>query len=167
MRLFLKEIFEGLARVQGTCGGQWSLRDIVGLRVARGSGIFFYSGAEAVEGAVVFYVFGCDAFGHGLRALKAGAGIEEAALLAAVELELAFGAGTLGVESGSEYRTAVGAAGASDGADHARGARAELIRSAGSAGGWFLRPIFFVFALRVAIAAVIVLTIHTSLRPSA
>ena len=143
------------------------MRDIVGLGVACGSRIFFYGGAEAVEGAVVFYVFGSDAFGNGLCALKAGAGIEEAALLAAVELELAFGTGALGVESGSKDRTAVRAAGASDGADHARGARAELIRSAGSAGGWFLGPFFFVFAFRVAIAAVIVLTIHTSLRPSA
>ena len=156
-----------MARVQRTGWGQRSLRDIVGLRVARGSRIFFYSGAEAVEGSVVFYVFGCDAFGLGLRALKAGAGIEEAALLAAVELELAFGAGALGVESGGKDRTAVRAARACDRADHARGARAELVRSTGSAGRWFLRPLFFVFAFRVAIAAVIVLTIHTSLRPSA
>jgi hypothetical protein len=167
MRLFLKEVLEGLARVQGTGGSQRSLRDIVGLRIARGSRIFFYGGAEAVEGAIVFYVFGSDTFGYWLRALKSRASVKEAALFAAVELELAFGAGTLGIESGGKDSTAVGAAGASDRANHARGARAELIRPAGASGRRLLRPLFFFFAFRVAIAAVIVLTIHTSLRPSA
>ena len=141
--------------------------DIVGLGIGGWGGVLFYGGAETVEGAIVFYIFGSESFRDRLGAFEAGASVKEAALFAAVELELALGAGALGVESGGEDRTAIGAARASDGADHARGARAKLIRAARAAGRRFLGPFFFFFAFRVAIAAVIVLTIHTSLRPSA
>ena len=124
--LLLEEVFEGLARVvvagrRGRRGGGRFL----GIR--RRSRVLFHRGAKFVERAIVFGVFGRDALRNGLRALKLRAGIEEAALLAAVQFELAFGAFAVGIEAGGEDRAAVGAAGAGYGADHARGARAELI----------------------------------------
>ena len=94
------------------------------LGIGRGRGIFFYGGAKFVESAGVLAVFGRDAFGDRLRALELRAGIEEAALLAAMKFEMALGALAVGIEAGGEDGAAVGAARASDGANHARGARA-------------------------------------------
>ena len=64
--------------------------------IGGGSGVFFDGGAEFVKLAIVLAVLGSDAFGDGLRALKLCAGIEEAALLAAVQLELHLGQVLLG-----------------------------------------------------------------------
>jgi len=118
---------------------------------------------------LILDVLGSNAFRDGLRAFELNAGIEEAALFAGVQFELAFGAGTVGIETGGENRTAVGAAAAGDRADHAGGAGAELIGAAGSAGrglsvmmNFLLLVVFF----RVAIPAVAVLSIHKRLRPS-
>jgi hypothetical protein len=96
------------------------------------------------------------------------AGIEEAALFAAMQFELAFGARSIGVEARSKDSAAIGTARAGDGADHARGARAELIGAARAAGGGLavVRPIFFVLFFRVAVTAVTILSIHKNLRPS-
>jgi hypothetical protein len=99
-----------------------------------------------------------------------GAGIEEAALFAAVQFHLTFGAFSVGIEAGAEDGAAVGAAGTGYRADHARGARAELIGARAA----LRRPaivaiamgfVFFVVFLRVAIPAVTVLSIHKRLRP--
>jgi len=90
------------------------------LGVGCGRGVFFYGGAKFVEGAGVLAVFGRNALGDGLRTLELRAGIEEAALLAAVEFETAFGALAVGIEAGGEDGAAVGAARAGNGADHAR-----------------------------------------------
>jgi len=135
------------------------------LGVRGGGGVFFDGGAEFVEGAIILGVFGGDALGDRLSALKLGGAVKEAALLAAVELEAALGALAVGVEAAGEHGAAIGAAGASDGADHARGARAELI-GARTAVGWFavVRAVFLFLFFRVAIAAVIVLAIHRNLR---
>jgi hypothetical protein len=167
--LFLEEVFEGLAGVvvarrsrrQTSAGGGRFLR------VGRWRGVFFNGGAEFVEFAVVADVLGSDAFGDGLRALELRGRVEEAALLAAVEFETALGTLSVGVEAGIEDGTAVGAASAGDSADHARGARAELIRIAWPA-GWrpaivMLTAVGFVFlfvALGIAIAAMAVFAIH-------
>ena len=94
------------------------------LGVGRGRGVFFYGGAKFVEGAGVLAVFGRDALGNRLRTLELRAGIEEAALLAAMKFEMALGALAVGIETGCEDGAAVGAARAGDGADHARRARA-------------------------------------------
>jgi hypothetical protein len=84
-----------------------------------------------------------------------------------VQLELAFGAGAFGIEAGGENGAAIGAARARYRANHARGARTELIGAARAAGGGlFTGFFFFFFIFRVTISAVTVLTIHTSLRPS-
>ncbi len=115
---------------------------------------------------MVLNVLRRNAIGNGLRALETHAGIKVAALLAAVQFKLALWAGAFRIETGSEDRSAIGATGARDGADHARGARAELIGPARAPSrGLFARSFFFFFVFRVAIAAVTVLTIHTSLRP--
>ena len=130
---FFEEVFEGLAGVGGArrrwgraCG-----RGRLGVR--RGGGIFFNGHAEFVEGAIIFCVFGSDALGNGLRAFELDAGIKEAALFAGVKFELAFRAGAVGVEAGGQDRAAICAAAAGDGADHARGAWAELIGAARAA----------------------------------
>jgi hypothetical protein len=101
-----------------------------------------------------------------------GAGVEEAALLAAVQLELAFGAFSVGIEAGGEDGAAVGAAGAGYGADHARGARTELIGARAALRGpaivivAIVLRFFLVVFFRVSITAVTVLSIHKRLRPS-
>ena len=98
-----------------------------------------------------------------MRAFELDAGIEEAALFAGVKFELAFGACAVGIEAGSQDRTAICAAAAGDGADHARSARAELIGAAGAAGrrlAVVMNFRFFVVFFRVAIPAVAVLAIH-------
>jgi hypothetical protein len=138
--LLLEEVFEGLAGVGRTAGN--GLRkggcDLRGLLIGRGRSVLFDGGAELVELAIVFAVFGGNAFRDGLRAFKLRAGIEEAALFAAVEFGVALGTGAVGIEAGREDRAAIGAAGTGYGADHTGSARAEMIvLSAGSALGRF------------------------------
>jgi hypothetical protein len=93
-------------------------------------------------------------------------------LLAAVQLELAFGAFSVGIEAGGEDGAAVGAAGAGYGADHARGAGTELIGAGAALRGPAIVIVtiavrfFLVVFFRVAIAAVTILSIHKRLRPS-
>src|SRR5262249_11817888 len=130
-------------------------------------GVLLDGHAKLVEFAVVLGILGRNALGDGLSAFKLGAGIEEATLLAAVQLEIALGALAVGVEARREDGTAIGTASASDGTDHTRSAGAELIHAARSAGRRFplSRFIFSVVFLRVAIAAVSVLAIHKSLQP--
>src|SRR5580704_15009970 len=99
--LLLEEIFEGLAGVVMP-GRSWGRGGGGLLRVGRGSGVLFDGHAKFVELAIVLGVFVSDAFGDRLGALKLGAGIEEAALLAAVQVELALGAFAVGVEAGGE-----------------------------------------------------------------
>src|SRR6202007_1293404 len=109
-----------------------------GLGVRSGRGVFFDGHAKFVKGAVVAGVFGGDAFRNGLGAFKLRAGVEETALLTTMQVELALGALAVGIEAGGEDGAAVGAAGARDGANHARGARTVLIGAARAAGGRFL-----------------------------
>ena len=70
-----------------------------------------------------------------LGAFELRAGIEKAALLAAMQFGLTLGTGSPGIESGSEDGAAIGTARARDGADHAGSARAELIGAARAASG--------------------------------
>src|ERR1700736_939491 len=124
--LLVEEVLKGLAGVvvagwrRGRGGGSF-------LGVGGGGGILFYRGANFIEGAIVFRVFGRDALRDWLGAFKLGAGIEEAALFAAVQFHLTFGTFSVGIEAGGEDGAAVSTAGAGYRADHARGARAELI----------------------------------------
>jgi hypothetical protein len=161
---FFEEVFEGLA---GVGGARWGWRRRCGggrLGVRSGGGIFFDGHAKFVEGAIIFCILGSDALGDGLRALELDAGIEEAALLARVKFELAFGACAVGVETGGQDCAAICAAAAGDGADHSGGAWAELVGAARAAGGRFAAIMmnfrFFVVFFRVAITAVAVLAIH-------
>ena len=138
-----------------------------GLGVGSGSGVFFNGHAEFIELAVVFGVFGSDAFGDGLGTLKLGAGIEEAALFATVKLELTLGTLAVWIETGGQDSAAVGTTSAGDGADHARGARAELIGARATLRRFAL-VLFSLFAFfRVAVTAMTVLSIHKRLRPDA
>ena len=151
----------------GVGGARWGWGRASGggrLGVGRGGGVFFNGHAEFVEGAIIFGVLGSDALGDGLRAFELDAGIEEAALLAGVKFELAFGAGAIGVEAGGQDRAAICAAAASDGADHSWGARTELIGAARAArrrlAAIMMNFRFFFVFFRVAITAVAVLAIH-------
>jgi len=142
------------------------------LGVGGWGGVLLYRRAELIERAIVFRVFGSDALRDGLRTFKLRTGVEEAALLAAVQLELALGAFSVGIEAGGEDGAAVGAAGAGYGADHARGAGTELIGAGATLRGPAIVIVaiavrfFLVVFFRVAIAAVTVLSIHKRLRPS-
>jgi len=166
--LLLEEIVEGLSGIhmagrscgrRGAGGGRLSIRS--------GRGILFNGHAEFVERAGIFGIFRRDALLDGLGAFELRAGIEEAALLAAMQFELAFGARAIGIEAGSEDGAAIRTSRAGDRADHARRARAKLIGAAGTASRWLavvsltLLIVFF----RVPITAVAVLAIHKRLRP--
>lgn len=167
-RLFFEKIFESLARIERA--PRSSLRSscsLSGLRIARRRSVFFDGHAKFVERASILAVFRRDALGNGLRALKLSAGIEEAALLAAVEFEVALGTLAVGIEAGGENGAAVGAARAGDRADHARGARAQVIVLAARSAlrGLFIVTMFlFVLLFIIAIAAMTILTVHVRLR---
>ncbi len=162
--LLLEEVLEGLAGVVvarrrgGGCGSSL-------LRVGGRGGILLYGRAKLVELAGVLGVLGRDALGDGLRALKLGAAVEEAALLATVQLEGALGTLAVGVEATAEHGAAIGTACAGDGADHARGARAELIGARTALRRLaVMRAVLLLLLFRVAIAAVIILSVHKRLR---
>jgi hypothetical protein len=137
------------------------------LSVRSWRGVFFDGHAKFVKGAGVLGVLGRDAFRDGLSALELGAGIEKAALFAAVQFELALGACAIGIETRGQDGAAIGAARAGDGADHARRAGAELIGAARTASGRLavVRFVLFILLFRVAVTAVTVLSIHKYLRP--
>src|SRR5579859_3002684 len=169
-KLLFKEVFERLPGV-GRAAGSWlgkSGGDLRRLLIGRWRGVLLNGHAEFVEFAGVLAILGSDALGDGLRTFKLRAGIEEAALLAAMELGIALGAGAGGVEAGDQDRAAIGAAGAGDRADHARGARAEMIVLTARTA---LRGLAFgaglLFFFGIAIAAMAVLTIHKYLRARA
>jgi hypothetical protein len=162
--LLFEEVFEGLAGVERTAGsGLRSGGDLRGLLVGGWRGVLFNGHSEFVEFAGVFAVFWSDAFGDGLHTFKLRAGIEKAALFAAVEFGVAFRAGAVGVEARGENRAAIGAAGTSDGANHAGSAGAEMIvLSAGTA----LRRLAFwaglLFFFGIAVTAMAILAIHNT-----
>jgi hypothetical protein len=138
--LLLEKVFEGLAGV-GRTAGNWLWKsggDLRGLLIGSRRGVLFDGSAEFIKLAIIFAVFGRDAFGDGLRAFKLRAGIEEAALFAAMEFGIAFRTGAAGIEAGREDGATIGATSASDCADHAGCARAEMIvLSPGTALGRF------------------------------
>jgi hypothetical protein len=103
--LLLEEIFEGLAGVVvawrgGRKASAYASDGRILLGIRRGRGVFFNRGPEFVKFAVVASVLGSDALGDMLRALKLGGGVEEAALLAAVEFKVALGTFSVGIEAG-------------------------------------------------------------------
>src|SRR5215831_5027750 len=163
--LLLEEVFESLAGVTGTrrsgCAGTG------GLRVRCRRGVLFDGHPKFVELAMVLGVFGGDAFLNRLRAFELRAGVEEAALLATMQFELALGALAIGIETRGEDSAAIGTAGPGDRPHHPRGARPELVGAAGAA-GWrffFVRAIALLTLLRIAVTAMTILAIHKRLRP--
>jgi hypothetical protein len=166
--LLFEEIFESLPSIvgawrRGGSGGRYLGR----LSIGCGGGVFFDGHAEFVELAVVLGVLGSDAFWNGLGALELGAGIEEAALLATVKFELALGTLAVGVEAGGQDGAAIGASAAGYCANHARGARAELIRARTALRRLAVVLFSFFAFFRVAVSAMTVLSIHKRLRPDA
>jgi hypothetical protein len=161
--LLLEEVFEGLTGIvvarRGRRGGRSSL-----LCVGCWCGVFLDGGAKFVERAVVLGVLGRDAVRNRLRALKLSAAVEEPALLATVQFKGALGTLTFGIKAAGEHGATVGAAGARDGADHAGRARAELIGTRTTLRRLaVMRAVFLILLFRVAITAVIILSIHKRL----
>ena len=166
-RLLFEEVVEGLARVQGARRGGFGDRLLRRLRISGGRCVLLDGHAKFVKGAGILRVFGRDALGNWLRTFELGARVEEAALFAAVQLEITLGTLAVGIETGSEDGAAVGAASAGDGANHARSARAEVIVLAARAAGGrfaFLTMLFLVLLFGIAIAAMAILTVHVRLR---
>jgi hypothetical protein len=166
---FFEKIFESLARIGGTRRGGRRRSGGGGLRVGSGRGVFFYGHTKFIKSAVIFCVLGSNALRDGLGALKLNARIKKAALLAGVELELAFRARTVGVEARRQHRPAICATPASYRTYHSRCAWPKLIGAARSAGRRFaamMNFFFLVLLFRVAITAVAVLSIHGRLRLS-
>ena len=138
-----------------------------GLRVGGWRGVFLDGHAKFIKCAGVLPVFGRDAVGNGLRTFELRARVEKAALLAAVKLKIALRALAVGIETGGENGAAVGTARAGDRADHARGARAEVIilsARAACRGLAFLPMFLLVLLFGIAIAAMAILTVHVRLR---
>jgi hypothetical protein len=163
--LLLKQVFESLASVERAAGCWFRDGDLRGLLIGGRSGVLFDGRAELIELAIVLAVFGSDALWNRLRALKLRAGIEEAALLAAVEFGVALGAGAAGVKAGYQNRATIGAAGTGDGADHSGSARTEMIvLSARTSLRWLAFWAGLLFFIGIAIPAMTVLAIHKFLR---
>jgi hypothetical protein len=165
-RLLLEQILEGLPRViMARCRN--CSRDLRLLGVGSWRGIFFNRHSKLVELAVIFRVLGRDALGDRLGALELRSTVEEPALFAGMQFELALGALSVGVEPRRQNRSAIGTAPPRDRADHARGTRAKLIL-ARPARGWLpvMRFVFFFVLFGIAIAAVAVLSTHKRLRAS-
>ncbi len=166
LRLLLEKILESLACIVGARRSLRSGSDLGGLSVRGRRGVFFNGHTEFVELAIILGVFRGDPLGDGLGTFELGAGIEEAALFATVQFELALGTFAVGVETRSQNSTAIGAAAARDRAHHARSARAELVRAWTALRGLAIVPLFSLFAFfRVAISTVSVLSIHKRLHP--
>ena len=127
--LLLEEVFEGLARVRWTTRGRLRERggDLRGLLIGGGCSVLFDGRPKLVELTIVLAIFWSNAFGDGLGTFKLRAGIEKAALFAAMQFGVALGAGAAGVEAGREDRAAIRAAGAGYSADHAGSAGAKMI----------------------------------------
>src|SRR5260370_4689555 len=163
-RLLLEEVFEGLAGVR-VAGRSTRRRRTSSRRLSIRSwrGIFFDGHAKFVEGAVVLGILGSDAFLDRLGALELRAGIEEAALFAAVQFSLALRTRAVGIESRSQDGIALRTSRARNGTDHARRTWAELIGAPRPAGRrrTVVRLIFFLVLFRVAVAAHAVLSIQT------
>lgn len=70
------------------------------MRIRGWGGVFFDGGTELIELAVVACILGSDALGNGLCAFELSGGVEEAALLAAVEFETTLGTFSVGIEAG-------------------------------------------------------------------
>ena len=161
--LLLEEVFEGLTGIvvarRGRRGGRSSL-----LCVGRWCGVLFNGGAKFIERAIVLGVLGRDAVGNRLRALKLRAAVEETALLATMQFKSALGTLTFGIKAAGEHGTAIGATRACNGANHARRARTELIGARTTLRRLaVMRAVFLVLLFRVAITAVIILSIHKRL----
>jgi hypothetical protein len=169
VRLLLEQVFEGLAGVAGARRRGRRRAGTCGLCIGSGRGVFLDGHAEFVERAIVLGVFGRDALFNRLRAFELRARIEKAALLAAMQFELALGALPVGIEAGSQDGAAIGTARASDGSDHARGARTELIGTTRTARRrlLFVRTLALLTFLRIAVTAMTILAIHKHLRPPA
>jgi len=99
LALLLEQVLEGLARVvRPTRRERWTGSRS---RLEGGRGcVLLDSHAKLVELAVVLCIFGGDAFRDRLRALELGSGIEETALLAAVQLEFAARARPVRIKAG-------------------------------------------------------------------
>src|SRR6266404_2341665 len=100
--LLLEEILKSLTRVVVARRRRRGSRSSL-LRVGSRCGVFFDGRAKFVERAVVLRVLWGDAVRDGLRAFKLSAAVEEAALLATVELECALGILTVGVKTAGEH----------------------------------------------------------------
>lgn len=163
--LLLEEVLESLAGIQRASRRSFRRR-LRGLRVGRWRGVLLYRRAEFVERAGIFCILRRDALGNRLRALELGAAVEEPALFAAVQLKIALGTLSTGIEARDKYRAAVRAPRPGDRADHAGCARAEMIVRARPALGRFavMRPLFLFLLFRIAVAAMAILAIHKRLR---
>jgi hypothetical protein len=163
-KLFLEEVLEGLPGVAVTGRRGVAVHGRL-LRVGGGSRILLHRHTKFVKGAVVAGVLRRDPLRDGLGALELRAAVEEPALLAAVQLEVAFGAGAVGIETVGEDGAAIGAARARYGADHARRTRTELIRPGPTLRRpAVVRPFLLFILFRVAVAAMTILAIHKRLQ---
>jgi hypothetical protein len=132
-RLFLEEVVECLAGAVRAIGRGISRGRSGRTRCGCRRGVLLYRRAECVKRAFVSRIFFGDALGDWLCALELRARVEVHALFAAVQLESATRAGAVPVEARLEHHTAIRAARARDGANHARRARPDLL---------LVRPVF-------------------------
>src|SRR5713226_4396786 len=134
--LLLEQIFKSLAGVirarrrhgYRACGSR--------LRVGGWGCIFFHGHAKFIKFTAVLRVFRGEALRDRLRTFKLRSGIKKPALLATVQLKLALGTCSVGIESRRKHGAAIGTTRSGHRSYHARGPRSELIGSARPARRW-------------------------------
>ncbi len=98
---FLKEVFEGFAGIVWA-RGRGSLDRRAG-GVSNGGRVLLYGGTKFEEGAAIFRVLLCDAFGNRPRAFELAAGIEVDALFATMQGRMAARAFAVWIETGHQH----------------------------------------------------------------
>jgi hypothetical protein len=155
--LLLKQILKRLSRVRGPSGGN---RRRCGIRVRHRRSILLNRHPKFIKWAIVSRVFLSNPLGNRLHAFKPRAGIEKAALFAAVKFKLATRALPIQVRPGSQYRAAIRASCARYASHHARRSRPHLIWPWPRLRWTPLAPALFIFFVAVAVAALLILPLH-------
>src|SRR5690348_242998 len=157
-RLLLEEVFERFAGVVGAPRARGHRR---GSRsVSHRRGVFLHVHSHFEERALILRVLLRDSLGDRLRALELPSRIEVDALLAAMQFRLATRTFSAGVESRRQHRSAIRAARAHHGSDHARRPRPHHIVLGTRR---FRRPALAIFVAALAAVAVAVTVFVTSL----
>jgi hypothetical protein len=170
MDLFLEEIFERLPGIEGAPRGGRFHRNLGRLHVRSGGRVFFYRGPELVERTFILCILGRNPGRNRLGALELRSRVKKSALLATVQLKIAFRAFARRIETRHQHRATIRTARPRYRSYHPRRARTKMIGGPSRSAlrrlplSILLFPSLLLFG--ITIAAVTILAIHKRLRPS-